>query len=61
MGRRRSNLNSEAIELKSHFNTGRNKGRLAKYFKEFIKTSVDLAAGDTSRINLSDPARLIQA
>jgi hypothetical protein len=45
--------------LKSYFNTGRNSGRLAQYFKEFIKISVGLAAKDTSRVNLADSGRPI--
>lgn len=54
-----SSLNTDAVELKSYFNTGRNTGRFAQYFKEFIKVSVGLAPKDTSRVNLADSGRPI--
>ncbi|HXH54383.1 MAG TPA: phosphotransferase [Gammaproteobacteria bacterium] len=54
-----SNMNTDAAELKSYFNAGRNTGRLAQYFKEFIKVSVGLDPEDTSRVNLSDSGRPI--
>lgn len=54
-----ANMNTDAAELKSYFNTGRNAGRLAQYFKEFIKVSVGLAPEDTSRVNLADSGRPI--
>jgi hypothetical protein len=52
-------MNTDAAELKSYFNTGRNAGRLAQYFKEFIKVSRGLAPEDTSRVNLADSGRPI--
>lgn len=55
-----SNLNTDATELKSYFNTGRNIGRLARYFKEFIKVSEGLLPEDIARVNLADPGRSIQ-
>jgi hypothetical protein len=54
-----SNMNTDASELKSYFNTGRNTGRLARYFKEFIKVSEGLLPEDLSRVNLADPGRPI--
>jgi hypothetical protein len=55
-----SNINADSEKLNAYFNTGRNAGRLAKYFKEFIKISAGLASNDTCRVNLADSARSIQ-
>lgn len=46
--------------LQNYFNTGRNTGRLAGYFKELINTNASLAPLDTSRIVLSDRGRPIR-
>ena len=54
-----SNLNPNVEALQSYFISGRNKGRLAGYLKEFIRTTAHLDPTDTSRVNLSDPARHI--
>ncbi len=55
-----AHLNEGATELQSYFTAGRNAGRLAKYFKEFIKMNIGLRPNDVSRVNLGDPARSIQ-
>ncbi len=54
-----SGMDMDETTLTSYFSTGRNAGRFAKYFKEFIKTSVDLEPSDISRVKLSDPSRTI--
>jgi len=47
--------------LTTYFGTGRNKGRFAKYFKDSIRTNLDLDPDDLSHVKLSDPgSRVIQ-
>jgi len=51
-------MNTDSTKLKSYFNTGRNTGRFAYYFKEFIRVSVHLEPGDISRVRLTDTYRI---
>ncbi len=55
-----SHSSSLVDELNEWFSIGRNKGRLAGYFRVFMNTSEGLAPDDISRINLADPARAIR-
>ncbi len=56
-----SGMGMDEASLLSYFGTGRKVGRLAKYFKDFIKANLDIDANELSQVQLSYPgSRLMQ-
>lgn len=49
-----SGMGMDENSLISYFGAGRNAGRFAKYFKDFIKSNLDIEPGDLSKIKLSE-------
>ncbi len=55
-----SGMGMDEASLLSYFGTGRNAGRFAKYFKDFINANLDVDPNDFSHVQLSYPgSRLI--